>query len=308
MTERVLYSDGGVRVAPQKKKAKKTDALAFKIVTYVYLALFLLAVHVPFYVVVATSLTSYEEIMSKLEFIWWPKKVSFEAYKTVLIEDRLALYGMSSLLRGFLNTMWQVIPTMLGGLFVSGLAAYAYSKLRFRVKNVLYVITLATMMIPGAALTMPTYLYYDALGWSHSVLPMMIPGLFGSAATIFFMRQFFAGIPTDLIEAGKLDGMGYLTMYVKIMIPLAVPAFLAQGIFAFVGGYNNYMGPMLYLLDNQMLWPLQLALGQLQAQYGAGDQAVQCASAIVAMVPLLIVYLVCQRFFIEGVAVAGLKG
>ncbi|MDE6398388.1 MAG: carbohydrate ABC transporter permease [Clostridiales bacterium] len=306
MTERILQSGGGV-CSPEKKRHKKINSLAFKIVAYIFLSLFLLCVLVPFYVILATSFTSFEEIMSTLDFIWWPDKISLEAYSSVLVNDRLAINGMSSLLRGFLNTMWQVLPTILGGLFVSGLAAYAYSKLRFKAKNILYVITLATMMIPGAALTMPTYLYYDALGWSHSVLPIMIPGLFGGAATIFFLRQFFAGIPTDLIEAGKLDGMGYLTMYVKIIIPLAVPAFLAQGIFAFVGGYNNYMGPMLYLIDNQMLWPLQLALGQLQAQY-VGDQAIQCASAMIALVPLLIVYLVCQRFFIEGVAAAGLKG
>ena len=179
MTEKILQSGGGV-FSPEKKKRKKINSLAFKIVAYLFLVIFLLCVLVPFYVILATSFTSYEEIMSTLEFIWWPDKVSFEAYTAVLIEDRLAINGMSSLLRGFINTMWQVIPTMLGGLFVSGLAAYAYSKLHFKAKNVLYVLTLATMMIPGAALTMPTYLYYDALGWSHSVLPIMIPGLFGT--------------------------------------------------------------------------------------------------------------------------------
>lgn len=291
---------------PQKKKRKLPDSLGFKIAAYTFLALFTLNVLVPFYVIIVTSATSYEEIMSKLEFIWWPEVWSGEAYHSVLIDDRLAINGVSSLLRGFWNTLWQVLPTMCGGLFVSGLAAYSYAKLRFKAKGVLYVITLSTMMIPGAALTMPAYLYYDALGWSHSVLPMMIPGLFGGAATVFFFRQFFTGIPASLFEAGKLDGMGYFRMYVQIVIPLSVPAFLAQGIFAFVGGYNNYMGPMLYLIDNQKLWPLQLALGQMQAQYG-GDQAVQCASAVVALLPLLIIYLACQRFFIQGVATAGLK-
>ncbi len=288
-------------------RGKKHDSPVFKIVAYTFLALYTLAILVPFYVIIVTSLTTFEELMSRLEFIWIPEQWSIEAYRTVLLDDRLAINGVSSLLRGFFNTLWMTVPTMLVGLFVSGLSAYAYSKLRFKASNALYMITLATMMIPTAVLTLPSYLYYDALGWSHGPLPILIPGLFGSAGTVFFLRQFFAGIPDDLIEAGKLDGMGYFAMYVKIMIPLSVPAFLAQGIFAFVGGYNNYMGPMLYLTDSQMLWPLQLALGQMQAQY-SGDNAVQCASAMVSLVPLIIVYLVCQKFFIQGVAAAGLKG
>lgn len=288
-------------------RGKKHDSPVFKIVAYIFLALYTLAILVPFYVIIVTSLTTFEELMSRLEFIWIPEQWSLEAYRTVLLDDRLAINGVSSLLRGFFNTLWMTVPTMLVGLFVSGLAAYAYSKLRFKASNTLYMITLATMMVPTAVLTLPSYLYYDFLGWSHGPLPILIPGLFGSAGTVFFLRQFFAGIPDDLIEAGKLDGMGYFAMYVKIMIPLSVPAFLAQGIFAFVSGYNNYMGPMLYLTDRQMLWPLQLALGQLQAMYG-DDNAVQCASAMVSLVPLIIVYLVCQKFFIQGVAAAGLKG
>ena len=288
------------------KREKKHDSPVFKTVAYIFLALYTLAILVPFYVIIVTSLTTYEELMSKLEFIWIPEKWSLEAYVTILLKDRLAVNGVSSLLRGFFNTLWMTVPTMLIGLFVSGLAAYSYSKLRFKAKNVLYMTMLATMMIPGAVMTMPSYLYYDFLGWSHGPLPLIIPGMFGGAATVFFLRQFFSGIPDDLIEAGKLDGMGYFAMYVKIMIPLSVPAYIAQGIFAFVGGYNNYMGPMLYLIDNQMLWTLQLALGQLQAQYG--DQPIQCAAAMVSLMPLIIIYIICQRFFIQGVATAGLKG
>lgn len=120
------------------------------------------------------------------------------------------------------------------------------------------------------------------------------------------MRQFFSGIPGDLIDAGKIDGMSYFGMYVKIMIPLSIPAFLAQGILGFVGGYNNYLGPLLYLNGRVELYTLQLALSVLQGVYYA-DQSVQCASAVIALIPILIVYIVCQKFFIEGVAASGMK-
>lgn len=291
-----------------KKTKIKSGSVGFKIAAYAFLVLFALWVLIPFYVVVVTSVTSLEELMSSMKFIWFPKSgLSSEGYKTVLFNDLLAYNGMSSILRGFINTIWMTVPTMLIGMFVSGLAAYAYSKLNFKGKNTLYMLQLATMMMPGAVMTLPSYIFYDTLGWSNGPLPIIIPGMFGGAATIFFLRQFFSGIPTDLIEAGKLDGMGYFAMYVKIMIPLSVPAYLAQGIFMFVGGYNNYMGPLLYLNNRPALYTLQYALSQFQGIYNY-DKSIVCASAVIALVPIIAIYLACQRFFIQGVAAAGLKG
>ena len=293
--------------AIKKRPARRRDSVGFKIAAYLFMALFALWVLVPFYVILVTSFTSLNELMSSISFIWFPKEgISFDGYKTILFEDILAVGGMSSLFRGFLNTMWMTVPPLLVGLFVSGLAGYAYAKLKFRASNTLYMLTLATMMIPGAVMTMPSYLFYDAIGWSQGPLPMMIPALFGGAGTVFFMRQFLSGIPSDLIDAGKIDGMSYFGMYVKIMIPLSIPAFLAQGILGFVGGYNNYLGPLLYLNGRVELYTLQLALSVLQGVYYA-DQSVQCASAVIALIPILIVYIVCQKFFIEGVAASGMK-
>ena len=188
------------KAATEKKNTgepRRYEGLAFKIVAYIFLALFCLWVLVPFYVIIVTSLTSITELMSSIRFIWFPQEgASFESYYTVLFDDILAVGGMSSLLRGFLNTMWMTVPPLLISLFVSGLAAYSYAKLNFKAKNTLYMITLATMMIPSAVLTMPSYLFYDAIGWSQGPLPLVIPTLFGNAGTVFFLRQFFAGIPT----------------------------------------------------------------------------------------------------------------
>ncbi len=292
-----------------KKRHIKRSAgdIALRIVAYAYFLFFSLCILIPFYIMLKNSLTSEAENLTSMSFSWFPKMgVTFEAYKTALFSDVLDAYGIS-ILRGFFNTLWQTIPTIVIGLFVSGLAAFAYSKLRIPGKDKFFMIMLATMMIPGAVLTMPAYVYYDTIGWSNTVLPIIIPGMFGGATTIFFLRQFFRGIPTELLDAAKIDGLGFMGMYVKIMIPLAKPAFIAQFIFSFIGGYNNYMGPLLYLNGQTNLYPLQMALTLYRGIYG-GEPAVVAALTILALVPLLIVYVCMQKFFVEGIATSGIKG
>ena len=154
---------------------------------------------------------------------------------------------------------------------------------------------------------MPSYIYYDMLGWSHCVLPIVIPGMFGCDMTIFFLRQFFEGIPSDLLDAAKIDGMGFFTMYIKIMIPLAGPAFIAQFVFAFIGGYNSYMGPLLYLNGQTQLYPLQMTLSLFRGIF-ASDNTIVAALTIIALVPLLIVYIFLQKYFVKGVTIGAVKG
>lgn len=278
----------------------------FKLVAYIYFFLFSLAVLVPFYVVLKNSITSHEESLSTMHFLWFPKQgVTLEAYTTAFFSNVLKAYDIS-ILRAFFNTLWQTLPSLIIGLFVSGLAAFAYAKLKFRGKDRLFTLMVATMMIPGAVLTMPSYVFYDSIGWTNSVLPLMIPGLFGGAGTIFFLRQFFRGIPDELIEAAKIDGMGYMRIYTSVMIPLAKPAFVAQFIFGFVGGYNSYMGPLLYLNGQTRLYPLQQALTLFRQIY-SGNGPVVSALTVLALLPLLIVYFCMLRYFTEGIASTGIK-
>jgi multiple sugar transport system permease protein len=134
----------------------------------------------------------------------------------------------------------------------------------------------------------------------------MIPGMFGAAACVFFMRQFFAGIPDSLIEAAKLDGLGFIGIFFQIMVPLSVPALLAQGLLGFIGGYNDYFGPLIYLQSNE-LYSLQIALSVFANVYG-DEQNVVMAGTIIALIPTLIIYFIAQDFFIEGIATSGIKG
>ena len=290
------------------RKKSTPGEIVLKICTYSYFALFSIMVLLPFYIMIKDSVTSFDESSSTMAFIWFPKQgISWDAYKTALFSNELSMFGIS-IFRSFFNSLWQIVPTLVIGLFMSGLAAFAYAKLRFPGKNKLFLITLATMMIPGAVLMMPTYVYFvDVLKWGDSVLPMVIPGLFGGATTIFFMRQFFKGIPSDLLDAAKLDGLGFMGQYVRIMIPLAKPAFISQFIFGFIGGYNDYMGPLLYINGQTQIYPLQMALTLYQNLYRY-DGAMIAALTILAMLPLIIIYAFTQKYFVEGIAVTGIKG
>lgn len=293
--------ENAVNSADKKAAYRKAGSIAGKIAVYAVFVVYALWIIVPFLVVLITSVTPEEEYLLSMKFIWAPKHLSFKAYGTVFVDNLFTPFWQA-----FLNTMWQVVPTTLISLFVSGLSAYAFAKIPFKGKGALFMGLLATMMIPGAVLTVPSYLFYDAIGWSDGVLPLIIPGLFGGAGVTFFLRQFFCGLPDELMEAARLDGLNDFRIYVQIVLPLTAPAFIAQGVFMFIGGYNSYQGPMLYLPNHPELSPLSLALADFQNGQAQNTMEV-CASVIIALAPLLVLYCFLQKYFTQGIAMTGLK-
>ena len=258
----------------------------------------------PFYVLFVTSITPYQELMVSMSFIWWPEEVTWDAFIPFISTDNILADDIGiPILHGFFNTLWSTLLTTTVSLFVSGLAAYCYSKIRFKGKEALFMFQLATMMIPMATMTVPSLIWYETLGWTHSWFPIIIPGLFGGATTIFFLRSYMASVPNETLEAAKIDGLGSFRIFLRIVLPQTIPAFIAQFIFAFVGGYNNYMGPLLYLSDNPQNYTLQLVVTELRTFYNQPGQV--CASCLIALIPLIIVYIIFQRFFIEGISVGG---
>lgn len=291
----------------RKRKNKIRQHRGFRIFVFFLLCVYFAWVVAPFLIIIMTSFIKSTEIHKTLSYVWWPKKgFSLQAYETILVDDYLKTGPLPSLLTGLINTLWMTIVPLVVGLFISGLAAFAYSKLRFRGKQVMYMLTLAVMLLPGAVMTIPSFLMYDAIGWTNSPLPLVIPGMFGGAVTIFFFRQFFSTIPKEMVEAAQVDGMGFFSIYVYIIIPLAKVAFIAQGIFGFIGGYNSYMGPLIYL-TSEKYYTLQIIVNQFATSY-ADNNPVVCATALVAMLPLIIVYIFSQKYFIEGIAATGIKG
>lgn len=267
---------------------------------YFFLVLFLLWILVPFYIILVTSFKTEAEVNETI-FTWFPVKgFYFGGYKAIFETP----IGYISIMTGFLNTLWIILPPTILGLLTSAFSAYAFAKLKFRGKNVLFAILLATMMIPGMVSLVPSFVIFDNIGWNKTPLPMMIPGMFGAAACVFYLRQFFMGIPSETLEAARLDGVGYFGMFFKMLLPLSVPALIAQGVLGFVGGYNDYLGPMLYVSSTEFA-TLQVVLSQFTSQ--KSEQNIQMACTVIALLPTVVIYLVAQRYFIEGIAVSGLK-
>lgn len=288
------------------KKKKDPWVIAGKVGIYTVLVLFALWTLFPFLVVLSISFKTRRQAVSA-DFSWLPDPFTLTAYKEALTKYRgLRSAGAhSKLIMGFFVTLGVVIPPTILGLFTSAMSAFAFAKLNFKNKNFYFSFLLMTMMIPGTIMTAPSFLIYTILGLEQSVFPLMVPGMFGAATCVFFMRQFYSGIPTDLIEAAKLDGMGFYKMFFSIMVPLSLSALFAQGILGFIGGYNDYFGPYLYL-SNAQYPTLQVALAGLSDHFGSKPNNIM-AGAVIALAPTIAIYLVAQKYFIEGIATSGMK-
>ena len=288
----------------QLKRAKAIEKIG-KIAIYTILVVYAIIIILPFSIILITSFkNSYDA--SAVEWVWIPE----DGFTAIGYVDVFTYTGsntavLPTLIQSFLNTLFYILPPTLIGLMTSSMAAYAITKLRFRAKNLIYGILLATMMIPGTITIAPQFSIYDTIGWVDTPLPLMIPGMFGAAACVFFMRQFFTGIPDSVIESAKLDGVGYVGIFFKIMVPLSVPALIAQGLLGFIGGYNDYFGPLIYLQSSE-LYNLQVALRVFSDAFGDEPNVVM-AGTVSALVPTLIVYFVAQEYFIEGIAASGIK-
>lgn len=296
-----MYTESG-KLSNDKHRTK---AVWGKVAIYIVLVIYAAIIILPFLIVLLTSFKTWEdaskpyfEIIPEMGFDSYGYKVVFE-YKAKLRAT------MPTIVSGFLNTLLYVIPPTLLGLLSSAISAYAFSKLRFRAKKWMYSALLATMMIPGMITLAPTYSLYDTLGLIDTAFPLMVPGMFGAAACVFFMCQFYVSINDSIIEAAKIDGEGYIGIFFKIIVPLSVPALIAQGLLGFIGGYNDYFGPLIYL-ESSDKYNLQVALRNFASAYGDEQNAVM-AGTVVALVPTLIVYFVAQEYFIEGIAASGIK-
>ena len=204
------------------------------------------------------------------------------------------------------NTLIITILSILGNLFSSSMVAYSFSRLKWPGRDKLFAILIATMMLPSAVTMMPVFLIFRWFGWIDTLKPLWVPAWFGNAFNIFLLRQFFLGIPTELEDAARIDGCSFFGIYWRIMLPQLKPALAALTIMGFMGAWNDFRGPLIYVSspDNQ---PLAYALQLFQTAHGSEPGLLMAASTMV-MLPVLLLFFFTQRYFIQGITLTGLKG
>jgi len=206
----------------------------------------------------------------------------------------------------FSNSLKIAILVTVAQLLTCSLAAFAFGRLRFRGRETIFFLYLATMMVPGTVVMIPTFILIRTLGLLDSHWALILPGV-TSAFGVFLLRQQFKTLPEELIEAARMDGASFFRIYVQIMLPLVGPGLSALGIFVFLGSWNNFMGPLLYLRSWEN-YTFPLAIVTLQGYMGMGNRAHVLAAIMISIFPVLIFFLAAQRYVIQGIAVTGLKG
>lgn len=282
-----------------------------RVLIFAILLLYTAFLFFPIITILLTSFIPSNELATSTDFVWWSAHMNLDAYKTIFAYDSyMDLTGLPGLVLGLFNTLWLTLVPLILGLLVAGLSAYAFSKSDFPFKEKLFKFSVIIRAIPLGAFGVISYVFYSAIGWTgeNGFMPLLIPGMFGGIATMFFLRLYFDGISNSLIEAATLDGAGFFRCFKDVMLPLAKPAFFAQFIFGFVGGYNSYLAPMLYLQNQPKYVTLQLYLSEIRSLFpNAGSENIYCAAAILGMLPLILIYCFLQKYFIEGIATGGVK-
>lgn len=208
--------------------------------------------------------------------------------------------------RAYFNSFYISAIVIVCTLLTASMAAYAFAKIRFRGSEVLFLLFLATMMVPQQVTIIPLFLIMQQLGWIDTHLSIIVPGALFNAFAVFLLRQFIRGIPKELEEAAVVDGAHRGRIYWSIILPLLVPAMSALGIFLFLGSWNNFFTPLIFL-SSPRLFTVPLMLNQFKGQYTV-DWTLLMAGSAIAVIPVLVVYLILQRRIIEGITLTGLTG
>ena len=207
----------------------------------------------------------------------------------------------------FTNTLIIVVLSVSGTVITSSLCAYSFSRINWKGRDKVFGILLTAMMIPFAVTLIPTFIGWQKLGFVNTYAPLVLPAWFGGGVfNVFLLRQFFKTIPKELDEAALMDGAGHFTIYSKIILPLSKPSLIVVGLFSFMGAWNDFLGPLVYLNDGDK-FTLSLGLMQFQGMYSAQWQYMMAASSVV-IIPTVVIFFMGQKYFIEGISMTGMKG
>src|SRR3954469_2333625 len=251
----------------------------------------------PFLWMLSTSLKPDSQLYASPP-IWIPNPFQWSNYPKTVTYVPFFLY-----LR---NTLIISLSSMVGVVASSSLAAYSLARIHWPGRQVLFLMTIATLMLPFQVTLIPVFLVFKNLGWVGDFRPLILPQFFGYAFYIFLLRQFFSSIPMELSEAAYIDGANEWTIFWSVILPLAKPALATVAVFQFIRSWQDYLNPLIYLND-QNLYTLQLGLQQYSSQYGR-EWGLLMAAAVLISLPPIIIFFITQRTFVQGVTLTGIKG
>jgi ABC-type glycerol-3-phosphate transport system permease component len=265
---------------------------------YTLLVLLGLVILLPFLWTLSSSLKPFGSgITFPPEF--FPKQLYLENYPKVVQTIPFFNYLKNSIIVTGLAT--------LGELLSCSLVAYAFARLRFPGRTLLFLLLLGTMMIPYPVTMVPTFILFNQLKWVNTLLPLVVPPFFAPAFNTFLLRQFFLTINPELDEAAKVDGANEFRIYWQIILPLARPALATVAIFSFMWYWNDFLNPLIYLSDSDN-FTLALGINFLRSFRGGGDLSIQMAASVMFVAPCILLYFIAQRYIVEGIVTTGLKG
>jgi multiple sugar transport system permease protein len=250
----------------------------------------------PFYWLVCTSFKPDTQVFRSPP-VWFPHPAMWTNYPRALTYVPFARY--------LLNTLVICALSVTGILLSSSLVAYSFAKIRWPGRNIVFFILLSTLMLPGQVTMIPVFTIFKTLHWIDTIKPLVVPSFLGSAFFIFLLRQFFMTVPIELSDAAKIDGCSELDIYWRIVLPLAKPALATVALFTFIGAWNDFLGPLIYLNDDTK-YTLSLGLQQFVSQHGAEWSMLMAASTVMTL-PIVILFFFAQRTFIQGITLTGIK-
>ncbi len=252
----------------------------------------------PFMFILLTALMTQRQALTSTV---WPRPFQWGNFARVFSEIPLIRYTYSTVVYAVLSTIGTVgssIPV-----------AYALSRMQWRGRNAAFVLVLATLMLPTQVTIVPLYVVFVRIGWIGSLKPLIVPAFFGDAFTIFLLRQFFLTIPQELTDAARVDGASEWQIMTRVIVPLAKPAVAAVALFQFLYCWNDFFGPLVYSGSNPKIWTLAVGLAQYSAVvHRSVLWNIQMAASVLFMLPVIAIFFLTQRVFIEGVTLTGVKG
>ena len=275
-------------------KKKRSNFLA-----YVAVILVAIVVILPFVWMVVSALKSQRELFA-FPPTFFPTEWKWENFVEA------ASRGSISFLHMFFNTMKIAVPSTVFNIIFSSLAGYAFARLRFPFREKIFMAFLAAMMVPFAITLIPRFLMFKDLGFYDTYVPLIVPVMFGTPFSIFLTRQFFMTLPKELEEAAIVDGCSHVRIWAQIFMPLCKPIIATLTVFQFQSSYNDFMGPVIYIASDAK-FTIQMGLSSFRNSFTSRYDLIM-AGSILALIPVVIIFICCQKYIVRGIAMSGLKG